>query len=419
MSHPESPPQEGNATPEPLPPFAPPSVAPPQIESAALDRADHDLATALSLKLARGSMLVAGDAESASALAGRHPGEKGLVDLSEAVLLKLSLQERQKRRLGEAASWARQAAALAPASPRPHLALMELWLEASDWAQAEAAARSALSAAPDSVEALRGLGYALYRQDRNREATDALRAALDIRPDAAVEALLARVMKGLDDQRGMTEQQLSHFTVHYDGEAHEDVGREILRALERHYATLISALDHEPKGKVSVILFSREGYYTASGAPAWSGGAFDAIDGRIRIPIGGLTTSLTPDMDETLIHELTHAFIADRSRNVAPRDIHEGLAQYMQGKRITSVLSREELGYLADGRIQGVPGFYLSSLAFVEYLIAQRGMGGMNDLLRAFGETGSVNSGFERVYGQGASATQQAWSTRFRQEHGS
>ena len=88
-----------------------------------------------------------------------------------------------------------------------------------------------------------------------------------------------------------------------------------------------------------MILFSREAYYDASGAPAWSGGIYDGIDGRIRIPIGGLTASLTPDMDGTLIHELTHAFVADRTRGVAPREIHEGLAQYMEGKRIGSELN--------------------------------------------------------------------------------
>src|SRR6185369_16136765 len=106
---------------------------------------------------------------------------------------------------------------------------------------------------------------------------------------------------------------LSHFSVRYDGEAHESVGHEILRALERHYATLASSLDHQPAATISVILFTNQAYYDASGAPAWSGGAYDTLDGHIRVPIGGLTSSLTPDMDGTLLHELTHAFVADRT----------------------------------------------------------------------------------------------------------
>jgi hypothetical protein len=66
-----------------------------------------------------------------------------------------------------------------------------------------------------------------------------------------------------------------------------------------------------------------------------------------------------------------------------------------------------------------VGGFYLRALAFVEHLIAQRGQGGMNDLLKALGETGNLDRAFEQVYGQGYQATWQAWAIRFRQEHGS
>ena len=131
-----------------------------------------------------------------------------------------------------------------------------------------------------------------------------------------------------------------------------------------------------------MILFSREAYFDASGAPAWAGGNFDLTDGRIRIPIGGLTSSLTPSMDGTLIHELTHAFVHDRTKGIAPgemRAIHEGLAQYMEGKRSATEASPQILSAIADGRVGGVYGFYLAALSFVEHLIATRGMGGMND----------------------------------------
>jgi hypothetical protein len=149
---------------------------------------------------------------------------------------------------------------------------------------------------------------------------------------------------------------------------------------------------------------------------------FDLLDGRIRVPIGGLTTSLTPDMDQTLIHELTHAFVADRTRGVSPeqmRVIQEGLAQYMEGKRIESILTRPQLTALADGRIGGVMGLYFSALAFVEYLIANRGLGGMNELIKVIGETGSVDEAFRQIHGTTLRGAEQAWEQRFRQQHGS
>ncbi len=230
---------------------------------------------------------------------------------------------------------------------------------------------------------------------------------------------MARIEKGLADERGMTEQRLAHFDVRYDGEAHADVGREILRGLERHYATLAGTFDHQPKTTIAVILFTQQGYYDAAGAPAWSGGAYDNFDGRIRIPVMGLGADLSPEMDGTLIHELTHAFIYDISHGVAPRNFHEGVAQYMEGKRLASMLDRRELTALADGRLSGVGGFYLGALSFAEYLFGIHGQGGVNDVLRAMGETGNLDEAFRRVYGQDYAATMRAWSDRLRQEYGS
>jgi hypothetical protein len=217
----------------------------------------------------------------------------------------------------------------------------------------------------------------------------------------------------------MSERHLAHFNVRYDGDEHEAVGREVLRALERHYMTLAATMDHQPAAAIPVVLFTRQGYYDASGAPAWAGGNFDGMDGKIRIPIGGLTASLSPDMDGTLIHELTHAFIYDRSRGVAPREVHEGLAQYMEGKRSATDASPRYLAALADGRIAGVGAFYLAALSYVEHLIAVRGMGGMNDLLREMGETGDRDEAFRRVHGQTYDESRRGWAQQLRKQYGS
>jgi hypothetical protein len=328
-------------------------------------------------------------------------------------------QERGRRRFAEAAALLQRATAVTPDEVPPWLALLEVHLTAGDWPAAEAAARSILLRQPGHADALRALGYALMRLDRNREAVDALQASMEARPDSGTQALLDRVRKGLRDEKGMAGQNVSHFHVRFDGQEHADVGREILRALERHYASLATALDHQPAQPIPVILFSSRAYHDASGAPAWAGGDYDALDGRIRLPIGGLTSSLTPDLDSTLIHELTHAFVADRTRGIAPREIHEGLAQYMEGKRIGSELTPAQLKAFADGRVGGVGGYYLAALSFVEHLIAQRGMGGMNELLKAMGDTGDVEAAFERVQGRGYTAARREWVGRLRQQHGS
>jgi tetratricopeptide (TPR) repeat protein len=406
---------------------APPSLgipsAPPirqfQMDPAQAPDPDRGRADALVRQLANPSSLTAADVQVAEDLLARHPEERGYRDLLEAVLLATADRHHRQRQFAQAIALLQRAKEIQPTSTLPLLGLLEVYKDIGDWTGAEAAARAALSLNARSFDAWEGLGYALMRQDRNREAVEALRSALEMRDDTNVRLLMERIQKGLADEHGMAERRLAHFNVRYDGEEHETVGREILRALERHYATLARALDYEPVNTVTVILFTRENYYNASGAPAWSGGVYDSLDGRIRVPVGGLTTSLTPDMDQTLIHELTHAFIADRTRGTAPRELHEGLAQYMEGKRVESLLTRAQLTALADGRIGGVMGFYLGALSFVEYLIANRGLGGINELLKVMGETGSVDEAFRQVHGTTLRGAEQAWEQRFRQQHGS
>lgn len=407
----------------PLPPPTLPSAsrAPDavRIVEAGLLEADRATADALVHRVDRREPVSDADVRSAEDLHERHPDEAGLRDLLSAVRVLAGTQEQGRRRFADAAAHLRRAIEVAPQNGPARAGLIKLLIETEDWTGAEAAARELLALEPRDAGALESLAYVLFRQDRNREAADVLKEALDIRPTEFARSLLERIEKGMADEKGMIEQRLSHFNVRYDGSAHEDVGREILRALERHYVTLASTLDHQPAATIPVILFSREAYYDASGAPSWSGGVYDNTDGRIRVPIGGLTPSLTPDMDQTLIHEVTHAFIADRTRGAAPRDVHEGLAQFMEGRRTASALSEEEMRALADGRIPGVAGFYLSALSFVEYLMATRGQGGMNDLLRVMGETGKVDDAFSQAYGQDYRATRKAWNDRLRQQHGS
>ncbi len=359
------------------------------------------------------------DLKKANDLCARYPSQGVLTDIHVSALAVVASSYRSQRRYLEAEALARRAIALRPMQSLPRALLIAVLLETNDFAGAERAAREAGALAPRDADLQFHLGYALFRQDRNREALEALRDSLAIQETLQARALYDRLQKTSRDERGMAEQQLAHFHVRYDGAEHEDVGREILRQLERHYATLVRSFDHQPGAPVPVILFSREQYYTAAGAPAWSGGVFDGMDGRIRIPIGGLSASLTPEMDGTLIHELSHAFIHDMSRGLAPREVHEGFAQYMEGKRIASRFSTSELKLIADGRAGGVAGFYAEALAFVEYLIATRGVGGMNELLKTMAQTGDVNAAFQQVHGRDYAGTQQAWRERLKQQYGS
>jgi tetratricopeptide (TPR) repeat protein len=374
------------------------------------------MAERLSSHLRSGRPITADDVRDAEDLFLRYGSPAA--GLLEAVLLNAADQERAARRYREAAVFLRSAAAAAPGSVRPHKALLKVFIDSGDWPEAETSARAALARAPGDAEAVQGLAYVLHRQDRSREALEILESFLDRHEDAPTRALLERIRADVAPETGLIEQRLAHFHVRYDGAEHAEVGREVLRVLERHYATLVRTFDHKPVSPIPVILLSRESYYTESEAPAWSGGRYDSFDGRVRLPIGGLTAALTPEIDGTLLHELTHAFVTDRSRGVAPREIQEGLAQLVEGKRVDRLLTEEQLTALAEGRIGGVGGFYLTSLSFVEHLSALRGQGGINDLLQAMADTGDANQAFDRVYARDFAGLRRDWKTRLRNRYG-
>jgi tetratricopeptide (TPR) repeat protein len=403
---------------EPAPPVqvAVPLPATPALTGAAEAR-DMAEAARLAAKLQARAIVDAEDRRSAERLHGLYPdATRALV---EAVLLTAAAQERAARRYDEALALVERALAAAPASLAGRRMRLALRSEQGDWAGAEAAARELLAASPDDGEATRALAYALVRLDRGREAIETLGSYLDRHQDGEASLLLARFRRDAVSESSLGQQTLSHFHVRYDGDAHEDVGREVLRVLERHYATLARTFDREPKAAIPVVLLSARSYYGILGAPAWSGGFYDGFDGRVRVPIGGLTSSLTPELDGTVLHELTHVFVADASAGVAPRELHEGLAQLMEGRRLDSELDAAGLRALADGRLRDPRGFYMRALGLVEDLVAQRGQGGINDVLAVMARSGDADAAFREVYGRELPALQADWAGRFKRQHGS
>jgi hypothetical protein len=411
------------------PPAERPSLpaGPPEVHAAAEARElaeaignaheEAEQVAALAARIDRGRSIGPADLRLAEDLFARYPDRaRGLL---ESALVTAAFQAQQARRFAEARDLLTRAAAVSPGSANPRRGLMAVLADLGDWAGVEAAARGLLGLLPEDGEATRTLAYAMVRQDRTREAIETLRGYLSGRTDPEAAALLDKLQRERQAEGGFEEQRLAHFHVRYDGEEHEDVGREILRVLDRHYATLRVAFDTEPAGPVPVILFSTQSYYDATGAPAWAGGEYDHFDGRIRVPIGGLSSSLSPELESTLLHELTHAFVTAASAGVAPREVQEGLAQWTEGLRSETMLGERGMRALADGRIRGVTGFYLASLVLVEDLVAQRGRSGINDLLAAMSRTRDVDASFQEVYGRSFPDLKEATVAKLRQRHGS
>lgn len=210
----------------------------------------------------------------------------------------------------------------------------------------------------------------------------------------------ARTRAALSVDPAKDQIQSERFDIRFDGENQTGVARDVRFVLDRAYVRLADIYYERPVRKIPVVLHSQRDYFTATGAPWWSGGVYSSHNGAIQIPIRGLPSSLPREMEDVLVHELSHAFVDEMSGGRAGRVLQEGLAQYMEGKRIEQELSRDELKRLANGGRQSVMSFYMLSLAVTQALVQSRGQGKINDLLKAMKEAGSEDGGYMKVFGQ-------------------
>lgn len=194
--------------------------------------------------------------------------------------------------------------------------------------------------------------------------------------------------------------QSSTFDVRFDGDSQNGVARDVLFVLDRAYARLSDVYYDKPNRRIPVTLHTQMAYYTKTGAPFWSGGFYSSHDGGIQIPIKGMPSTLPREMENVLQHELSHAFVDAMSGGLAGRDLQEGLAQYMEGKRIEEELSPAELKRLANSGRQSVMSFYMLSLVVAQQLIQSRGQTAVNELLKAMRESGSEDGGFRKTFGR-------------------
>jgi tetratricopeptide (TPR) repeat protein len=308
----------------------------------------------------------------------------------------------------DAARYRERAAELQPASGGAWLRLVGGHVADGEWREAELAARRGLSALPDESALHLALARALEQQGRDEDAADALRRRLASRNDEVARAELARLERELQSVGGLARRASAHFDIRFEGQQDATLGNALLKVLEEKYSLLARTLDFEPDRTIPVVLLPDETFRTATSAPSWAGAFYSHGDGRIRVRTRELSAGFVPvDLERTLTHELTHAFIHARTRGAVPDDVNEGLAQYLSGKRLGYRLDPARAA-VRDGRMN-VDDFYDAALSFVEYLVGRYGQAELNDLLKHAGETGSVDQAFRRTFHQTYEETRAEW----------
>jgi tetratricopeptide (TPR) repeat protein len=205
---------------------------------------------------------------------------------------------------------------------------------------------------------------------------------------------LSKVRQELALASGQRHLETEKFSVFWDPAIPPVMIERVADGLDANYREQSTFFGSELPNAQIVILYGGRSYFSLVSVPDWVSGLFD---GKIRLsldPDGGLTDEL----GAVLAHELAHSFIRHASSDRAPGWLHEGLAQWWEGKRILRYEIRDEfrgrpysLGELernlaghsdrAAARLN-----YVQALAIVEYLVERHGSGAVACLVRGLGE---------------------------------
>lgn len=287
--------------------------------------------------------------------------------------------------------------ALGFAAKQPDLQLASLvrlayvHLHRSEYSAAVEYLDRARAVAPKSVVVARLSGWAYYGLDRLDEAVEQWNIAQQIEPDPDVAKLLEKAETDKEAESGFRSGQTSHFTLHYEGSATPQLAAEILLALEDDFRSIQSELRFAPQEPVAVVLYTQQNFRDITRAPSWAG-AWN--DGRIRVPVQGLT-SVSDQLSRILKHELTHSFVRQMTQGHCPQWLHEGLAQWMEGRRSDAAAQPLVAAYehQQNPPLKALEGSwaefsgpqagiaYAWSLAAVEFIVANSGMWGVERLL--------------------------------------
>lgn len=173
---------------------------------------------------------------------------------------------------------------------------------------------------------LRGLGFALWRMGRLREALDALREAVSLDPDDVQAGTWMEAV----EREAPTEASESGSS---EGSVDEAGLLARLRPiLQRALAAVEAALWIHEGDAIGVVLFPTDRQFREGiASPDWSAGCFD---GRLRLRYETVRDTDPRALEITVRHELVHFLVAQRYRRMlvpVPGWINEGLAVLNEG----------------------------------------------------------------------------------------
>jgi tetratricopeptide (TPR) repeat protein len=251
------------------------------------------------------------------------------------------------------------------------------------------------------------------RRDNPAQAVVNLKSVLEHEPtNEPARRLLDKVEREWRAEAGFRREITPRFVVKYRETLDADVRREIVAQLEAAAARVGRTLAYVPQQRTTVVLYEYREFRDVTRVHAWATGLFD---GKIRLPVGRARPP-AHELERLVVHEYAHAAIHELARGRAPRWLHEGLAQVLEGATSDPIL-RAPAGLTLTG-VEALAGDsdplraragYDIALWIVRDLLDRGGIEPLRELLARLGAGETMAEAMPRVYGLRLTELESQW----------
>jgi len=292
--------------------------------------------------------------------------------------------------------------AIRPDDPDIHLQIARAFQKMEDDDAALTVLGKSVGRHPSHEPSLAQIARLHYNRGNLPEARFFLNRALEVNPGRAESLDLKRQLDREEPLESSFDRDTSiHFELTYQTVFSKEWVSDLLEIFETAYERGGDFLGVQPAQRVQVIVYALRDLRKAKSLPEWAGGVYD---GKIRLPVSSMSS--TPEqMTAAVLHEYCHHMVFVMTHGNCPTWLNEGLAQTLEGSdpaRAQQILTGDDgkLSLIPLSKLEGpfteaksreeAGKMYAQSLLTVKYLIKEKGIPALRELLTNLGRQCSI-----------------------------